>query len=139
MSKFNFVTNSEIFFLRTLIPFCGGIFCVSISSWFNDLSTVIYVLTSSIICCLFLLNILYLRLKIYRFKTLIGFLIYLLAFASGMALTIFKSDVLASNHFSRKSYQYFKIVVNQEPQKRNTVLMFKAIVIALNISTVFLF
>ena len=130
MSKFNFVTNSEIFFLRMLIPFCGGIFCVSIGSWFNDLSTVIYVLTSSIICCLFLLNIFYLPLKIYRFKTLIGFLIYLLAFASGMALTIFKSDVLASNHFSRKSYQYFKIVVNQEPQKRNTVLMFKAKVIS---------
>lgn len=50
-------------------------------------------------------------------------------FVVGYALAINKSEILSSDHFANRPYSLLKIVVNQEPQMKSKVVMFKAKVV----------
>ena len=129
MSNSRFVTNSEVFYVRALIPFIAGIAVIStcplpIGRLFFNLLIV------SMVSLLIATNLLYGRFALYRYKGVISASASLLFFISGCVFTVNANKMLSTNHFSKSKFQYLRIAVTQEPQVRNSILMFKAKVLA---------
>jgi competence protein ComEC len=129
MSKSSYVSNSEIFYVRGLLPFATGIVFLRWCPWILVSAPFIYLLTGFVALSLILVNICYSKAKVYKYKILISIVFHLLMFMVGYSLTISKSDIFNTDYFAKKPFTYIKIVVNQEPQLKNTILMFKAKVI----------
>ncbi|MEJ7559491.1 MAG: ComEC/Rec2 family competence protein [Pedobacter sp.] len=129
MPKSRFVTSSEIFYLRAIIPFAAGIMFLKLCPLAAITPLLVILITGSLIVLITTLNLWYLRLKVYRYKSLMTCGFYLMLFVIGYALAFSKSELLHEDHFSNGNFKHLKIVVNQEPQIRNGILMFNARVI----------
>jgi competence protein ComEC len=129
MSRSNSVTNSEIFYVRALMPFAAGIALISVKTLTIVPTPFIYLLSGCLISSFHFLNLCYSKFKLYRYKSQIALGFYFMLFVAGYALAISKSEILRDDHFENKSFEHFKIVVDQEPQVRNAVLTFKAKVV----------
>ncbi|RZK27036.1 MAG: ComEC family competence protein [Flavobacterium sp.] len=129
MQRSSSVTNSEIFYVRAFLPFSAGIVFLKWSPWTTLPIIPIYILAGLLAFCLLLLNLCYRRLKVYRYKISLSVAFHFLMFVVGYALAINKSEVLSYDHFASRPYSFLKIVVNQEPQLKSKVLMFKAKVV----------
>jgi competence protein ComEC len=130
MSRSSFATSSEIFYVRAIIPFAAGIASLRLCSCAIMSPHLIYLLAGFLISSIIALNLSYSRFELYRYKSPIACGLYLLLFVTGYAIAVSKSEILRENHFDKRRFKYLKIVVNQEPQVRNEVLIFKAMVIA---------
>jgi competence protein ComEC len=126
MSRFRFATSSELFYFKALIPFSAGIlFSASTIGLFAS-TTVIYAITFLLLLLLIFLNLNYSKYRLYRRKLSLSIGIYLTLFIVGYSVTIVNNQLLFSNHFSKNTFNYLKIVVNQEPQVKNGILLFKS-------------
>jgi competence protein ComEC len=129
MPRFKSATSSELFYFKALIPFSGGILCSELHSVEFFSATTVYAFTSSLLLSLILLNLNYSRYRLYQLKVLLSFGFCITIFLVGYSLALVNNQLLVNNHFSKKSFNYLKIVVNQEPQVRNGTLLFKAKVV----------
>jgi len=116
---------AEIAFARILIPFILGIL---IGEQMNTSKLTSWILFSTIISLtlLTLVNILYLKIKAYKFKAAIGL-------ATGLTITLTGTLCYHSNkflfHIDKKKYKhkkYIKITVTDEPIFRKKVWRFRA-------------
>ena len=117
--------NSEIIFVRLLIPLMIGIF------WFYDFGHTYCVSIMTGICLfmfliLLVINIFYKSLKAYRFKNFTGILFSLLFFVFGAELSLLKKDTLKPNYFENYHYKQLKVWINDEPQKGINTIKFTA-------------
>ncbi|MBC7567304.1 MAG: ComEC family competence protein [Pedobacter sp.] len=126
MSRSNFVSNSEFFYVRAIVPFTTGILFFGFKPLAILPPIFIYLTIIFFVISFGVLNFCYSGFRLYRYKSLISFGLYFLLFVSGFALTTYKSEILRDDHFDKKNFEYLNIVVNQEPQVTNKILMFKA-------------
>ena len=126
MSRFRSATSSELFYFKALIPFSAGILGSDSDILGFVSATITYALVLSLLILLILLNLNYSKYKLYRVKGLLSTGFYFMLFILGYAVTLANSQLLIKNHFSKDKFNYLKIVVNQEPQLKNGVLLFKA-------------
>ena len=129
MSSSRFATSSELFYVRAMIPFVLGIVFVSTFPEAID-CRVFFVVALSILATLFVLNMSYSYFNLYRRKPYIAILISLLIFVIGCAATSNANEFLWKKHFSKKRFNYLRIMVAQEPQIKGVYLSFKAEVLS---------
>ena len=129
MSRSSSVTSSEIFYARAFVPFAAGIALLRWSPWEELSGSPVYILGALLLASLLLLNIFYAQIKVYRYKSFLSVAFYLLLFVTGYALAIVKTEVLNANYFDEQTYSHLRIVVNEEPQLKGKVLMFKSKVV----------
>lgn len=121
--------KAEYFFARILLPFIIGIgIFYFFSSWL--LLKALGISCLLCFCILLFANIYYKKLKIYRFKGSVGLLIFIFFFILGGFLCLLNNEKLKQNYFANKNYNTLKIWVNNEPQKTNDILRFKANVVS---------
>jgi competence protein ComEC len=129
MSRSSSVTNSEIFYVRALLPFVSGIVLFKWAPWVQLSGLAVYILGGLLLASLLLINVFYAQFKIYRYKAVLSVTFHLLLFVTGYALAIVKSEVLHADYFDNRTSSHLRIVVNEEPQLKGKVLMFKSKVI----------
>jgi competence protein ComEC len=129
MSRSSSVTNSEIFYVRALLPFVSGIVLFKWAPWVQLSGLAVYILGGLLLASLLLVNVFYAQFKIYRYKAVLSVTFHLLLFVTGYALAIVKSEVLHADYFDKRTYSHLRIVVNEEPRLKGKVLMFKSKVI----------
>jgi competence protein ComEC len=129
MSRSSSVTNSEIFYVRALLPFVSGIVLFKWAPWVQLSGLAVYILGGLLLASLLLINVFYAQFKIYRYKAVLSVTFHLLLFVTGYALAIVKSEVLHADYFDNRTYSHLRIVVNEEPRLKGKVLMFKSKVI----------
>ncbi|WP_293787784.1 ComEC/Rec2 family competence protein [uncultured Pedobacter sp.] len=121
--------KTEYIFVRILFPFILGI-CI-----FYYIPTFAYIKCLTIALAIILLSILFLnftykRLKIYRYKGAVGFIIYLLFFNLGSLFCLLNNERLNQHYFAKTKCDYFKVWVNSEPQQNHEIVRFTAEVTA---------
>jgi competence protein ComEC len=129
MSRSSSVTNSEIFYVRALLPFVSGIVLFKWAPWVQLSGLAVYILGGLLLASLLLINVFYAQFKIYRYKAVLSVTFHLLLFVTGYALAIVKSEVLHADYFDNRTSSHLRIVVNEEPRLKGKVLMFKSKVI----------
>ncbi|WP_293307091.1 ComEC/Rec2 family competence protein [Pedobacter sp. UBA5917] len=75
-------------------------------------------------------NINYKRLNAYRFKGLIGILLFIFFFNLGGLLCLLNNETLKNSYFANSNCISLKVWVNDEPQKTGSILRFKVKVIS---------
>jgi len=121
--------KAEYVFVRILAPLIIGI------GFFYFFQTEEMVLIISIIfgftlLSTLVLNITYKKLNTYKFKGVIGILIFTFFFILGGLLCLLNNEKLKFDYFGKEDYQKLKIWVNNEPEQSNNILRFKARVVS---------
>ena len=129
MSRSSSVTSSEIFYARAFVPFAAGIALLRWNPWEELSGSPVYNLGALLLVSLLLSNVFYAQFKVYRYKSFLSVAFHLLLFVTGYALAIVKTVVLNANSFDEQTYSHLRIVVNEEPQLKGKVLMFKSKVV----------
>ncbi|WP_316829359.1 ComEC/Rec2 family competence protein [Pedobacter aquatilis] len=126
--------KAEYAFVRILAPLAAGI---GLFYFFpsGKLLALTIVLTGTLFLTLLLLNVIYKRINGYKFKGITGSFIFLFFFFFGGFVCLLNNEKLNSNYFGTKNYKFLKIWVNDEPEKTNDILRFKARVISGYINT----
>jgi competence protein ComEC len=120
--------TTELAFVRLVIPFIAGILlfsAVSRLSWLIPMGTIGVIMLST----LFYLNSHYASFNSRRYKTYIAFCFYFLPILLGGSLCLLKKENLNKNHFSNIRGEYLQVIVNEEPQLKNNIIRFNAVVI----------
>lgn len=129
MSSSRFVTSSELFYVRAGLPFIMGI--VFVSTFPGAIDCIVFVVVAlSSLATLFALNMSYAYFDLYRRKPYIAIIISILFFVMGCAATSNGNEFLSKTHFSKKDFNYLRIMVAQEPQIKGVYLSFKAEVLS---------
>lgn len=121
--------KAEYVFVRILFPFLIGI-----GTFYFFPSKICLQLLEILLLINFLgilyLNIIYKRLKAYRYKGIIGALLFVFFFNLGGSLCLLNNQTLKGNYFGKGQYTSLKIWVKDEPQQSGKILRFKAKVIS---------
>jgi competence protein ComEC len=121
-------SQAEIVFVRIMIPFTLGI-----TSFYNDPAphnySILHYLCLFIICLLLIVNLSYSRFKIYNYKPAVMIGLYLLTFSIAGWLTIAHNENLKNNYFAYIPAPFLKVRIDDEPQVKNNIIRFKAIVL----------
>ncbi|TCC98176.1 ComEC/Rec2 family competence protein [Pedobacter psychroterrae] len=117
-------------FVRILLPFAGGILLFYEQTLWNNQALITWNAAICIIMFiyLFIANLLYKRLRLYRFKGFNGLAWSVFIFFFGALWVILHNESLAEDHYANKPHQFLKIKVNDEPRLKNNILRFKAMV-----------
>lgn len=121
--------RAEYVFVRILFPFLIGI-CIF---YFFPSETCLQFLTVTLLLIflsIFTINITYKKLNTYRYKGIIGFLLFLFFFNFGGLLCLLNNETLKDNYFADSNCTYLKLWVKDEPQQSSSILRFKAQVIS---------
>ncbi|RBQ03234.1 hypothetical protein DRW42_22835 [Pedobacter miscanthi] len=121
--------KAEYVFARILFPFMIGIgiFYFFPSKIHLHFLTIILLL---IFLSILTINITYKKLNIYRYKGIIGFLLFLFFFNLGGLLCLLNNETLKDGYFANGNCIYLKIWVKDEPQQSGNILRFKGQVIS---------
>ena len=129
MSSSRFVTSSELFYVRAILPFLMGI--VFVSTFPEAIDIVVFIIVAlSLLAILFASNLGYTSLQLYRRKPYLSVTISFLFFVIGGAATSNGNEWLSKRHFSKKNFNYLRLMVAQEPQTKGVYLSFKAKVLS---------
>ncbi|MES2454602.1 MAG: ComEC/Rec2 family competence protein [Bacteroidota bacterium] len=117
--------QQEIIFLRILLPYTTGIL---LFYPFTGLNAMSYCLYSGwfLLILLLALNILYTRIRAYKFKTLTGLAFSTFWMVFGGYCCMLKHELIQPSHFSHEKSEYLKINIVDEPQQKKKVLTFRA-------------
>jgi competence protein ComEC len=121
-------SQSEIVFVRLLVPFTLGIVAI----YNGELQTSYTILSCFCMLCfgaLLFSNIGYSKFKIYNYKPAITIGVYLLAFCVGGLLTLAHKEILQGDYFTKIPSDFLKIRIDDEPQVKNDIVRFKAAVV----------
>lgn len=121
------VTNSEIAFVRLLIPLMMGICSFYMLESPFYLNVLLYVV-GILFLILFGINLYYKTLRAYRFKHFTGLLLSLFFFFSGGLISLLNKAPLQRSYFTNYKGTQLKVWINDEPQKGNGTIRFTAIV-----------
>lgn len=121
--------KTEIVFVRILIPFLSGIF-LAFAFPSALLKTLSFIALAVGLALVLLALSVYNRHNLYRYKTLISLSIFCLFFFFSIWHTLYHTDFLNDNHFTKNKTRYLKLVINNVPQKKGNNLWFEAKVIA---------
>ncbi|WP_410221418.1 ComEC/Rec2 family competence protein [Pedobacter sp.] len=84
-----------------------------------------YALLSSFLVLL-ILNILYIKFRIWKHKILIGGLLTICLFFTGSTLCLLKTDFLKDAYFTKQQFKALRIYISSEPQLNHDILRFEA-------------
>jgi len=112
-------------FARILIPFCAGI-AVFPTVPFAKLNLLTICLCIFTFLLILVFNYLYVLIKVYRHKTILGILLQLLFFLMGGAYQMRHHELANFQHFSRFQADDLRIFVSSEPQFKGGIFSFKA-------------
>ena len=119
------VFKTEIVFIKVFIPFILGI----ITAYYAQNNAVLIfsccALLSSFLALL-ILNILYVKLSLWKHKLLIGTLLFICLFFTGSTLCLLKTDFLKDNYFANHQFKALRIYISSEPQLNKDILRFEA-------------
>jgi competence protein ComEC len=122
------IAQAELVFVRLVIAFMLGIL-----AFHNNGSSATLLVTGAcslfLFCVLVCCNFWYRRLRLYRHKPALTIGIYLLTFFIGGQLTLSNTDNLRKDYFARSPADFLKIRIDDEPQVKNKIIRFKAMVI----------
>ncbi|RZK26129.1 MAG: ComEC family competence protein, partial [Flavobacterium sp.] len=116
---------SDIIFIRLSIPFILGIVLALIFP-IHYTKVICFLFTILSLLLLIIIDLFYISLKGYRFKSITGSIIAGLCFFSGGLVTSLNNLKMHKNHFSNENAPFLRIVVDDEPVLRNEYLRFKA-------------
>jgi len=121
--------KEEFVFVRILIPLLVGI---GIFYFVESKNITYFIGALLVVSFLFILSIntYYKQLNAFKFKGLIGIVIYLLFFLLGSFLSLINNERLKPNYFNKKKVQYLKVWVNDEVMQTNGILRFKTRVVS---------
>ena len=124
MSNSRSVISSEITYLRVLIPFVIGIICCS---RLFSIDILVWILLCGIVTALLLLsNVFFRKWKIYRHRMTTSICIHISFYLLGGMLTAIHAENLSPLHFANRSSSYLQVAIDEEPQLKKKVVMFKA-------------
>ncbi|MCJ0743497.1 ComEC/Rec2 family competence protein [Pedobacter montanisoli] len=119
------VFKAEIVFIKVFIPFALGIITAYYAQNNTALIVSCYALLSSFLALL-ILNILYVKLSLWKHKILTGSLLSICLFFTGSTLCMLKTDFLKDNYFAKHRFKALRICISSEPQLKNDILRFEA-------------
>jgi competence protein ComEC len=121
------VFKTEIVFVKIVMPLVLGI---AFAYYFRSLQLLKIALIAEFILLLsaIFINSYYKTLKIWRLKTYVAFIYYLLFFLLGANICLLHTQFLKPDYFASKDNQCLKVWIAGEPQKNNDILRFEAIV-----------
>jgi len=119
--------SSEIIFVRILLPFVIGI-CCAYPIENRQFLFPLFIISLFLFAILIIINVLYKKLKAYRFKEKIGLFVYLFSFFFGGLICLFHKQSLKADYYANSSAEYFKAYVNSEHQLTNGILRFEVTV-----------
>ena len=120
--------RAELIFVLILGPFIAGILiCYGLN--FAELYFVWSFSTTIVFLLLFIIRYLYISIKVYHYKYIIGLLLYLLSFLLGGLHCIHFYSLGKINYFANKSGRFLKIKVDNEPEQSHLLLRFTASVL----------
>ncbi|KQS39812.1 ComEC/Rec2 family competence protein [Pedobacter sp. Leaf194] len=121
--------KAEYIFVRILFPLLIGI---ALSYFYPVLKilSALELVALLLFLIISLLNFTYGKFSFYKFKGIVGIVIYLFFIVLGGLLCLLNNETLKRNYFGKKSYPYLKIWVNDEPEQTNDILRFKARVLS---------
>ncbi|WP_316737119.1 ComEC/Rec2 family competence protein [Pedobacter aquatilis] len=121
--------KAEYVFVKILAPLILGI---GVLYFFQseEMILAIGLTTGLLFCTTFLLNLTYKKLNGYKFKGIIGILIFLFFISLGGLLCLLNSEKLKPDYFAEADYKYLKIWVNDEPEQSGDILRFKVRVVS---------
>jgi competence protein ComEC len=119
------INGREIVFVRILFPYIAGIL---LAYPFASIQLLKWCAATSLIMLAFhtLINIFYVKLKVYRHKAAVGSLFFIFWFTAGLFCCLFHLEAINANHFSKTKYDCLKIRIAEEPQLKNNIISFKA-------------
>lgn len=116
--------RSEVFYAHLLFVYITGvIFAQQFPSL--TLQHTCAALAIMLFLVLFVLNVSYRKLKVYHFKVYWGPMIYLLIFFTAAWTYLNQLQYLQNKHFSRHKAEFMKVMVDDEPQLKGSLLRFK--------------
>jgi len=116
--------RAEIIFVFILVPFSAGIFVFyPIES--TKLNFVLLSFSISIFILLFVINCLYLSLKVYHYRYSVGILFTVFFFVLGGLHCEQYKDLQDSRHFKRKPATFLQVKVAEEPVPGSRMLKFR--------------
>lgn len=118
--------KGEIPFVVLLLPFLAGI---TIGLYLNTLYflPLLEIALAVFAIAFVVLNIIYKRVALYRFRWIGGTLIHFTFFLLGWVVTLNYNELNHYNHFSKGKANYLVIKVNSEPKANNGILRFIAV------------
>ncbi|MBC6110376.1 ComEC/Rec2 family competence protein [Pedobacter fastidiosus] len=121
--------KTEYIFARILLPMIIGI---AAFYFFANQQSLFWlkIIISLIFISILAINFAYKKLNAHRFKGITGILIFVFFFMLGGLLCTLNNEKLRENYFTKRSYSYLKIWVNDEPEQTNDILRFKARVVS---------
>lgn len=125
------VAPTEIVFVRVLMPLIAGI-CYGYAFAGTTHLYLFIAFSLLFIILLFGINSYYKKLRAYRFKYLIGILLFIMVFCFGGTLSLLEKENLKSNYFEKYNPNQLKVWIADEPQLANGILRFTA-----NVTTVY--
>ncbi|MFN0257706.1 ComEC/Rec2 family competence protein [Pedobacter ureilyticus] len=119
------IFKAEIVFVKILVPLISGI---TLAYYFQNeqLLEATTVLLFLMLIAALTINTFYKKIKGWNYKKALASFYYLIFFTLGVFLTLFHTDFLWKNYFTKKQYQQLKVWVNSEPQQTNDILRFEA-------------
>lgn len=117
--------KGEIPFVVYLLPFISGI-GIALSLHLAGYQQFFASLLITFCLCFVVLNLSYLRLKLYRNRWIGGGLIHLILITAGLLFTIRYDDRIDSRYFEKSKADYLVVKINSEPQYKNNLVRFTA-------------
>lgn len=127
MDNLKDIAKTEVVFVRILIPFTVGI----LSFYGSKTHSLIYYLLILSLCLfasLMIINISYNRGNIYRYKGINGLILHFFLFTLGSLFSILYNNHIYTDFYAFKKSKHLKIRIIDEPQKKQNIILFSAIV-----------
>lgn len=127
MNSLKEIAHTEIVFVRILIPFAMGI----VSCYSRETHFLFYYLLSLklfLFATLVIINISYSKRNIHRYKGINGIILHGFLFVAGSLSSISYNSHINTDYYIFKKSKYLKIRIFDEPQKRQNIILFSAIV-----------
>jgi len=119
--------KGEIPFVVFILPFLAGI-ALGINLPFYPHTLFLEIILSALTCIFIILNLLYKKIKLYRFKWLGGVLMHSILFFLGWVVVVNYNELNDKDHFSKKPAGYLLVKINNEPKLTGDLLRFTATV-----------
>lgn len=119
---------NDIPFVKLLIPYIIGII---VSYRIASIEVLWYSTSSAVLLFMYLciINVSYLKLNAYRFKSTNGLVFHFFWFAFGVCCCVFHNQAIKADHFTGSGLQYLRIRIADEPQQKSNIIRSKCLVI----------